>query len=143
MLKAMNALAILALCAALPLLAEEQRPGPPGFSWNNTISYRGKGRGSASLNDLGEQRLSNVTVDIDRGGRITVGFRAERNRNLRFNGTVITREGGRLKAEVLYEDRRLRGTMLISVDDRKNTVDSITFEGGDSRDRMRLNWERR
>lgn len=122
---------------------DDRRPGPPGFSWNNTLSFRGNGRGSASMNDFGDQRLSSVTVDIDRGGRITVGFRGERNRNLLFNGTVLAREGGRLKAEVFYEDRHLRGIMFISVDDRRDEVEAITFEGGDGRDRMRLNWDRR
>jgi len=117
--------------------------GPPGFAWNNTINFRGNGRGAASLNDFGQQRLGDCTVDIDRGGRISVFFRGEHNRDLRFNGSLIGREGGRLKAEVLYEDRRLRGVMFLSVDDRSQQVNAVTFEGGDGRDRMRLNWDRR
>jgi hypothetical protein len=119
------------------------RPGPPGFSWNNTLNYRGNGRGAASMNDFGDVRLSSVDVNIDRGGRITVFFRGERNRDMRFNGTVIGRDGDRLKAEVFYEDRRLRGIMFLSVDDRRDAVNAINFEGGDGRDRMRLNWDRR
>jgi hypothetical protein len=59
-----------------------------------------------------------------------------------FNGVLIADEGGRLKADVASEDRRLRGPMFISVDDRRN-VNSITLEATDGRDRMRLNWDRR
>ena len=47
-----------------------------------------------------------------------------------------------LKADVGTEDRRLRGPMWFSVDDRGN-VHSVTIEATDGRDRMRLNWDRR
>jgi hypothetical protein len=121
---------------------EERRGGGPGFSWNNTIDYRGQGRGSSALNNLPEQRLFDVTVNVDRGGRILVSFRGERGRPLSFTGTVIASEGGRLKADVASEDRRLRGPMYISVDDRQN-VNSISLEATDGRDRLRVNWDRR
>ena len=42
----------------------------------------------------------------------------------------------------MSEDRRLRGPMFISVDDRQN-VNAITLEATDGRDRLRLNWDRR
>jgi len=51
-------------------------------------------------------------------------------------------EGGRLKADVMSEDRRLRGPMYISVD-RSQNVNSITLEATDGRDRLHLNWDRR
>jgi hypothetical protein len=121
---------------------EERRGGGPGFSWNNTIDYRGQGRGSSALNNLPEQRLFDVTVNVDRGGRILVSFRGERGRPLSFTGAVIASEGGRLKADVMSEDRRLRGPMYISVDGRQN-VNSITLEATDGRDRLRVNWDRR
>jgi hypothetical protein len=121
---------------------EERRGGGPGFSWNNTIDYRGQGHGSSSLNSVGEQRLSDVSVNIDRGGRILVSFRGERGRPLSFTGTVIASEGGRLKADVVSEDRRLHGPMYISVDGRQN-VNSITLEATDGRDRLRVNWDRK
>jgi hypothetical protein len=120
----------------------DERRGGPGFSWNNTIDYRGQGRGSSVLNNFPEQRLSDVTVNIDRGGRILVSIHAEGNRTLSFTGTVIASEGGRLKADVVSQDRRLHGPMYISVDDRQN-VNSITLEATDGRDRLRVNWERR
>jgi len=122
---------------------EERRGGGPEFSWNNTIDYRGQGRGASAFNNQPEERLLDVSVNIDRGGRILVTFRGERGRPpLTFTGTVIGSEGGRLKADVASEDRRLRGPMYISVDDRQN-VNSISLEATDGRDRLRVNWDRR
>jgi len=122
--------------------AEERRGGGPGFSWNNTIDYRGQGHGSSALNNSGEERLFDVSVNVDRGGRILVTFRRERGRPLSFTGTLIASEGGRLKADVVSEDQGLHGPMYISVDDRQN-VNSITLEATDGRDRLRVNWDRR
>jgi hypothetical protein len=120
---------------------EDERRGGPGFSWNNALDFRGNGRGVAALNGF-EQRLGDVVVQIDRGGRVLVTFRADRGRELSFTGQLISREGSRLRADVSSEDRRTRGPMVISVGERES-VNSITFEGGDSRDRMRLTWDRR
>jgi hypothetical protein len=116
-------------------------PGGPGFTWNNVVNFRGRGRGEMSMGRF-DERLSDVEVNIDRGARIVVSFRGERNKTISFTGTVNGREGGRLRAEVVSEDRRLRGPMYISVDDRQN-VNAITLEATDGRDRMRLNWDRR
>jgi hypothetical protein len=122
---------------------KERRGGGPGFSWNNTVDYQGQGHGSSALNNLGEQELYAVTVNVDRGGRILVSFRSERGRpQLSFTGTLIASEGGRLKADVVTEDRRLHGPMYITVDDRRN-VNSITLEATDGRDRLRVNWDRK
>ena len=122
--------------------AEGRRGGGPGFSWNNTIDFRGQGRGASAFNNSPEQRLLDVTVNVDRGGRIVVAFRSERGRPLSFTGAVIGSEGGRLKADVVSEDQRLHGPMYISVDGRQN-VNSITLEATDGRDRLRVNWDRR
>jgi hypothetical protein len=129
---------------------ERRGYGPPpdegrggrGFSWNNTMDFRGQGRGASVLNNFPEQRLSDVTVNIDRGGRILVTFRGDRGRPLSFTGTVIASEAGRLKADVVSEDQRLHGPMYISVDDRRN-VYGITLEATDGRDRLRVNWDRK
>jgi hypothetical protein len=122
---------------------EERRGGGPGFSWNNTVDYRGQGHGSSTLNNSAEERLFDVSVNVDRGGRILVTFRGERGRPpLAFTGTVIASEAGRLKADVVSEDQRLHGPMYISVDDRRN-VYSITLEATDGRDRLRVNWDRK
>ena len=43
-----------------------------------------------------EQRLQDVVVEIDRGGRVIVTFRAERRgRDLMFTGNIVGREEGR------------------------------------------------
>lgn len=120
---------------------DDRRPGPPGFVWNNVLNYRGEGRGQATMAGF-EQRLYNVSLNIDRGGRVQVNFRGERGRDLTFDGQVVNREGGRLRCDVVSGDRRFRGPMFVSVGSRDD-VNSITFEGGDGRDRMRVTWDRR
>ena len=121
----------------------DRPPAAPGFSWNNTLSFRGNGRGTAFMNDAGEMRLGEVVIEIDRGGKLLASFRTEgRARPVSFTGQILASEGGRWKADVMSEDRRLRGPMWISVDDRRQ-VNSITLEATDGRDRMRLNWDRR
>jgi hypothetical protein len=131
---------------AVDMRHDDDRPrGYPeggGMAWNNVIHFRGEGRGVAAMGDGFEQRLFNVNVDIDRGGRIVVVFRGERGRDLSFSGNVVGREGGRWRADVVSDDRRLRGPLFMSVGDR-DQVNSITLEAGDGRDRMRLNWDRR
>jgi hypothetical protein len=124
-----------------PRFDDDRRPGPPGFVWNNVVNFRGIGRGQATLNGF-DQRLQNVNVDIDRTGHVLVVFRAERGRELTYSGQVVNREGGRLRCDVVSADRRYRGPMFISLGERE-TVNAITFEGGDGRDRMRLTWDRR
>jgi hypothetical protein len=120
----------------------DRRPGPPGFVWNNVLNYRGEGRGQAVVSGGFDLRLANVILNIDRGGRVQVVFRAERGRELTFDGQVVNREGNRLRCDVVSGDRRYRGPMYVSVGSRDD-VNSITFEGGDGRDRMRLTWDRR
>jgi hypothetical protein len=114
-----------------------------GFAWNNVVNFRGEGRGSAVYNDNDLRQLRDVRVDIDRGGRIQVAFRADRGGAVVFNGAVVAREGGRLKADVSSENGRLRGPMWLSVDDRFQTVSRVTLEASDGRDRVRINWDRR
>jgi hypothetical protein len=116
--------------------------GGPGFAWNNTINFRGQGRGVAVWSNAGDLRLMDCNIDIDRGGKFLAVFRAERGRTLTFTGQVISQEGGRWKADVMSDDRRLRGPMFFSVDDRSQ-VNTITMEATDGRDRLRLNWDRR
>ncbi len=130
------------------------RPGPrrddpfdrpragEGFSWNNTVSFKGDGRGTASLSGFGEMRLGQVSVEIDRGGKIVAWFRVDRGRPITFTGQVLAQENGRWKADVMSEDRRLRGPMWISVDDRRQ-VNSVRLDATDGRERMELNWDRR
>jgi len=120
---------------------ERPRPGA-GFSWNNTVSFRGQGRGTAAISGVGDLRLGEVNIEIDRGGKIVAWFRVDRGRPLTFTGQVVAQENGRWKADVASEDRRLRGPMWVSVDGRQQ-VNSVTLDAGDGRDRMRLTWDRR
>jgi hypothetical protein len=123
-------------------------PAPDGFVWNNAITYRGHGSGESLLNERG-QRLADVRVDIDLGGKILVSFTPEQPRGVRgsprpvlFNGSVMTREGSRIRADMVTEDHRLHGTMTLSVDDRQN-VNSIAMNATDGQDHLRLTWDRR
>jgi hypothetical protein len=114
----------------------------PGFSWNNTVSFRGNGRGTASVTGFADMLLGQVNIEIDRGGKLVAWFRVDRGRPLTFTGQILAQENGRWKADVMTEDRRLRGPMWVSVDDRRQ-VNSVSLEATDGRDRMRLNWDRR
>jgi len=115
-------------------------PPAPGFSWNNTIDFHGEGRGIARVNGF-EQPLFRCTMNVDRGGRMVISFRTNRG-SMTFHGRVTSREGGRLRADVVSEDGRLRGPMLISTGVR-DEINSITLEATDGRDRLHLNWDRR
>ena len=116
-------------------------PPMPGFSWNNTIDFKGNGRGAATLNNF-DRRLFDCSMTIDRGGRVVVSFRTDRGGQMNFTGRVTGKDGGRLRADVVSEDGRLRGPMFISTGQRDN-INSITLEATDGRDRLRLNWDRR
>ena len=116
--------------------------GGPGFSWNNTVNYRGEGRGTANISGAGDLRLGQVSIDIDRAGKVVAWFRVDRGRPLTFSGQVIAQEGGRWKADVMTDDRRLRGPMWISVDGR-GQVTSVRAETTDGRDRIQVAWDRR
>jgi hypothetical protein len=134
-------------------LNETSRPPvPDGFVWNNAITYRGRGAGESLLNEHSNehsQRLTAVRVDIDLGGKIVVSFTPEQPRGIRgsprpvlFNGSVMSREGSRIRADMVTEDHRLHGTMMLSVDDSQN-VNSITMNATDGQEHLRLTWDRR
>lgn len=119
------------------------RRGGGGFAWNNTIHFTGSGRGSSALSGYGTQRLFDVNVDIDRGGRILVSFRTDSGRPLSFSGAVIGSDGDTLKADVATDDSaRLRGSMYLSRNPRGD-VYRIALEASDGRDHLRLDWDRR
>jgi hypothetical protein len=122
------------------------RPGGNGYggnmTWNNVMRYSGPGRGQSVLQGYGTQRLSDVSVDIDRGGHLQVSFRTDSGRPLSFTGTVMGQDGDTIKADVATGDRRLRGPMYLSIDNRSN-VYRVSLEATDGRDRLRLNWDRR
>lgn len=121
---------------------ERPRTGAGGFSWNNTVSFKGDGRGSAILSGSGELRLGQVTIDIDRSGKVVASFRVDRGRPVNLTGQVLAQEDGRWKVDAMTEDRRLRGPMYLAVDNR-GQVTSVRLDATDGRDRMQLNWDRK
>ena len=125
-----------------PVMPPEERRGGPGFAWNNALRFTGAGRGTAELPPDGPVGLSDIDVDIARDGRIVVRFRAGFERPLTLTGTLIGREGLQYKADAAAEDRRLRGTLYITISPR-NEIDALTFEGADGGRRGRVNWQRR
>jgi hypothetical protein len=122
-------------------------PTPPGFVWNNATEYRGRGLGQSVLNGHG-QHLADVRVDIDLGGKVVVSFTTGPGRGGRgnsrpvyFMGSVMGREGARIRANMVTEDQRLHGTMTLSVDE-KNNVNSVTMNATDGQDHLRITWDR-
>jgi len=123
----------------------EHPNAPPGFVWNNAINYRGRGGGESILNERSTQRLGDVRVDIDLGGKVLVSFTPEQPRGSRplvFSGIVIARESSTIRASMMTEDQRLHGTMTISIDEAKN-VKSISMNATDGQDQLHLTWDRR
>ncbi len=125
----------------------DRPPTPPGFVWNNAMEYRGHGLGQSLLNGHG-QRLADVRVAIDLGGKIVVSFTTGPGprgrggfRQVHFMGNVMGREGPRIRANMVTEDQRLHGTMTLSVDE-KNNVNSVTMSATDGQDHLRITWDR-
>ena len=119
----------------------DRPPAGGGFSWNNTQSFKGKGRGQAVTNERETIDLQAVTLEIDHSGKLAIWFQVGRGHPLSFTGQVLAHEGDRWKADVMSEDRRLRGSMWITVGG-KQQVENVSLEATDGRDRMRLAWNR-
>lgn len=117
--------------------------GRGDLAWNNALHFGGRGRGISTLSGYGEQRLSEVNVDIDRGGRILVSFRTGSGRPLSFSGSVIDFDRDSIRADVATDDRaRLRGSMSLSRDGRGD-VYRISLDATNGADRVHLDWDRR
>ncbi|MEI9974431.1 MAG: hypothetical protein WDO73_21740 [Ignavibacteriota bacterium] len=118
---------------------EPDRPaGPPGFVWNNAVDYHGHGSGESVLNEHTTQKVGDMRVDIDLGGKIVVAFAPDpprgphgvARRPLVFSGSVMSREGSSIRASMTTEDQRLRGTMTLSVDENRK-VNSLSMSATD------------
>jgi hypothetical protein len=119
----------------------DQPPTGAGFSWNNTTSFKGDGRGRMTVDD-GELKLRKVGVEVDQSGKVAVWFRADgRKLPVTFTGQLLANEHGRLKVDSMSEDRRMRGSMWITIDTRQR-LESISLDATDGRDRLSLSWER-
>jgi hypothetical protein len=120
----------------------DRPPAGSGFSWNNTTSYKGKGLGQTVFNGREEMVLRQVTMEIDQSGKMAIWFAPERGRPLSFTGQLQSNDRGKLKVDVMSEDRRMRGPKWITVDQKKQ-VDSVSLEATDGQDRLRLAWNRK
>ena len=117
-------------------------PDRGGLAWNNSTHFTERGAGTV-VNGSGAQRLSGVTVDMDRGGRILVSFRTDGGRPLAFSGAVVENDRGTLRADVATDDSvRLRGTMLLSRD-AHGDIYRISLAATNGQDRLHLDWDRR
>jgi hypothetical protein len=113
-----------------------------GFVRNNVTTYHGRGAGTAVYHDTDSRTLGDVNADVDLSGRIQVIFRINRGRPIEFDGMVVAREEGRIKADVTSEDGRLRGPMYLAVDAKQN-VTNVTLDATDGRDRVQVTWDKR
>jgi hypothetical protein len=121
-----------------------------GLAWNNTIHSAMRGRGEAAMvrdgargGDRGDVvPLDDVSIDVDRGGKILVSFRSGRNPPLTFTGTVTSWDRGVMRANISTQERffRVSGPMTLNFDDRQNPV-HVEMEGFDGQHRLRLRWD--
>jgi hypothetical protein len=128
---------------AISALTDPDRPTVDGFVWNNAAHYAGRGAGSAVYGDTNERKLSDVTVDLDRGGRAIVSLHTERGFSMVVSGYVISREGDRIKVDAMTDDRKLRGTMWLTVNEAKEAVLAVDLEATDGQDHVKVHWERK
>ncbi len=128
---------------AFPNADGDRGPGG-GFAWNNVTHFSATGRGGSTLSGSGSQRLSNVTIDIDRGGRIQVSFRTDSGRSINFTGSVLARDGDVLKADVAADERllHLRGAMYLTLRGRED-ISRITLDATNGQENLRVDWDRR
>jgi hypothetical protein len=121
------------------------RPGGGGYrGWNDTVSFRGRGRGSYDRRGDRPRNVYEVSVNVDRGGRVIAVFNTDGGPPLEFSGYVTNMQDGVMTADLVSGDRSrgLRGAALITLD-RRREVDRISMDGTADRDRFRLEWSRR
>ena len=86
-------------------------------------------------------------MDLDNGGKIFVVFTPERGTPgapLSFGGSVMSWEGGVMKADVAADERlgRLRGPMYLYFDGKRQ-VYKIEMQATDGQQRLSLKWDAR
>ncbi len=125
---------------------DPRRPDSGGFAWNNTLHSAMRGRGEAAMERAGDRGdiapLDDVTVDVDRGGKILISFRSGRNAPVTFEGRVTAWDNGVMKANVSTMERffRVNGPMILNYDRGQNVV-RIEMEAFDGQHRLRLHWD--
>jgi hypothetical protein len=119
-------------------------PQGDDLSRNNTIHFEGRGSGTCERGGQPVERLAEVTVDVDRGGRILVSFQTGKGRPpLTFSGAVIGVTPAAIKADVASDDpARLRGSMYLARN-AHGEISRISLEATNGQQHLRLEWNRR
>ena len=117
---------------------------PPGMSMNNTVHSQARGRGEARLDGEPPISVTGATVDFDNAGKLFVVMPAGRGEPLSFGGSVISFEGGVMKADVAADDRLhgLRGPMYLYFDGKRQ-IYKIDLQATDGQQRLHLTWEKK
>jgi len=120
---------------------EDQPPGPPGFSWNNAMRFKARGKGEARVGETRVQ-LGAVEVDVDLGGKVLVRFATEDKRTLSFSGVINQRRKQLWRADVICDgpEWHVQGPLMLTVDQAKDRILAATLEATDGHDRMSLSW---
>ncbi len=106
--------------------------------WDRTIFYTGRGRGRFFHPGMGQRRISEVVVRIERNGRVLTDLHTERGR-VSFAGRVArVLDDGRIAAVVRSADGGIDGEMLLVVSGDR--VRAIRMDAGSGRDRISLDW---
>jgi hypothetical protein len=115
--------------------------GPPGFSRNNAVRFKTRGRGEVKVGEA-HVALNNIEVAMDLGGKILVSFQTEDKRTLSFTGVVNQRRKEHWRADVVCDgpEWHVQGPMLLTVQQAKDRVLAATLEATDGHDRMSLAW---
>lgn len=115
---------------------------PPGMSLNNAIHSAAHGHGDAHIDDHPALALTNAAVDFDNSGNIFVVFAVTQGPSVSFSGSVISWEGGVMKADMAADERfqHLRGPMYLYFDGKRQ-VFKIEFEATDGQQHLTLKWE--
>jgi hypothetical protein len=117
-------------------------PPPPGMSMNNTVHSTAAGHGKARLDDRPALALTKASADFDNGGNIFVIFEVDKGAPIAFRGTVMSWEGGVMKADIAADERfdHLRGPMYLYFDGKRQ-VFKIELKATDGQQHLTLQWE--
>jgi hypothetical protein len=117
-------------------------PPPPGMSFNNAVHSAAAGHGEARIDDRPSLALTKASVDFDNGGNIFVIFELAQGAPTAFRGTVMSQEGGVMKADMAAGERfdHLRGPMYLYFDGKRQ-VFKIELKATDGQQHLTLQWE--
>jgi hypothetical protein len=126
-----------------PVVIEPPR-GRGGFGWNDSVNFSGRGRGSYERRGEPTRRIYEVSIKVERDGKVVAIFNTDGGPRLYFSGILTNMQDRVLTADLVSGDRSrgLRGSALITLV-RRRDVDRVSMDGVADRDRFRLEWSRR